>query len=382
MGRPRKAYRLWKRSDRGGVYYWSTPEDSEWKSTGETSRDAAIKVAVGQLGTRAQVGILKELSPAEKARVARELLRPTERVTLREFLEPYFTDRCPHCQHRKVGAGHRQQSRGLLDRHVLTDPVADLPVGMITRGDLLDLRQRLINGKGPGTANKVLTALHTCLREGLFREELSRDLAAGVGKVAVEREEPGTFTAAELAKLFAEVPGPRGDRVGYTCFLVAASVGMRMSEILALPWKHVDFDRGLVRVERAWKYKHPNQDGLPKRGKKRVSPLPARTAKALRELRAESTHVLPDGPVFCQEDGSRLTDDWWAWRFRSAMKAAGIDTRGSCLKPHSFRHSPSTILQDQGVDAQKSGPCSGGPTWRPWRSTPTGTPLTSPPRPS
>jgi integrase len=80
--------------------------------------------------------------------------------------------------------------------------------------------------------------------------------------------------------------------------LVAATTGLRSSEILALQWKQVDFDNKLVRVEQAWKFKM-HEMGLPKWGRIRTTPLPTKTANALKELRTESLHVLPDALVFC-----------------------------------------------------------------------------------
>ncbi len=337
MGRIKSAFRLWKRKDCGGIYHWCSPESPNWKSTGETVKELARQHVLGELNRRTL---------------------DTETVPLREFLRPYFTENCPHCtrflaEGKSIGEGHVKHSRGLLDHHILTDPIADMVVGKIRRADILDLRQRLIDKKGPGVANKALTALRTCLREAYYREELSRDPCLGVGKINVPKPEVGTFTAAELAKLFPkEGLGPWKDRQDYACFLVAASVGMRMSEILALHWRDIDFEEGLIRVQHAWKFK-AGKVGPPKWSKLRTAPLPDRTAQALRELRAESTHVLPDGLVFCYEDGSRLGETWWRDRFQRAMKEAKINVQARNLKPHAFRHSLNTLLRDRGAAAEK-----------------------------
>jgi integrase len=82
-------------------------------------------------------------------------------------------------------------------------------------------------------------------------------------------------------------------------------------------------------------------------------PLPARTAAKLKELRAESIHVLPANLVFCYEDGSRLGATWFTKRFAGAMGLEGIDTKGRCLRPHSFRHSLNTLLRDAGYSDEK-----------------------------
>jgi len=77
-----------------------------------------------------------------------------------------------------------------------------------------------------------------------------------------------------------------------------------------LCWKHIDFENSTVKIEQAWKFK-TGELGLPKWNKIRATPLPAKTVKALKALRAESFPVLPDALVFCYPDGTRLGDRWW-----------------------------------------------------------------------
>lgn len=283
MGRREKPYRLYQKTK---YRYWRAPKSSGWKSTGETDRQEAEKYVLKQTANAAKVGVLKELPPKIRAEVAMELLKPTERVTLKEFLAPYFV-------------------------------------------------------------------WETCLREGVFREELSRDPCLGIGKINVPRREAGTFHVEELQKLFPEEGlGPWLDRQDYNCFLVAAATGLRSSEILALQWRHIDVDNNLARVEQAWKFKM-HELGLPKWGRTRTTPLPAKTANALKELRAESLHVLPDALVFCYPDGTRLGDRWWNEHFHKATTAAKIDAKARNLKPHSFRHTLVTLLADKGQQPEK-----------------------------
>lgn len=236
---------------------------------------------------------------------------------------------------------------------MLTDPIADIPVGRLKGAHILDFRQRVLDAKGPGVANRALSALKCCLREGYFREELSRDPCLGVGRINIQRREVGTFTADELRMLFpAEEVGPWHDWQDYTAFIIAATCGLRRSEILALCWEHVDFENKLIRVEQSFNFKIETL-GLPKWGKVRATPLPSRTAKALKDLRSESLHVLPGSFVFCYPDGTRLGGTWWADAFTRTMKDARIDAKTRNLKPHSFRHTLATILADKGQQPEK-----------------------------
>ncbi|MBN2564308.1 MAG: site-specific integrase, partial [Candidatus Eisenbacteria bacterium] len=162
----------------------------------------------------------------------------------------------------------------------------------------------------------------------------------------------GVFTAEELRDLFpAEGPGPWGDHQTYTCFLLAATTGMRCGEVLALRWRDVDFEASTVTIVRAWKDR--TTVGPPKSGKPRAAPLPPTTVSTLERLRAESRRSADDDLVFCYVDGSRLGGTWWRKRFVTAMKRAGLDREGRNLQPHSLRHSLATILEARDYNPRK-----------------------------
>lgn len=330
-----KPFRLWKRKDRGGVYYYRWAS-GPWRSTGCTRR--------GQ---------------AETYVLAHPLPDIREAVLLRDFLRPFYTDACPHvarlhAEKKSIGAEHVKHCRALLDSYVLKDQIADSNVGELRRGDILDFRGRLIaDGLRDSQVNRILGVLKTCIKEGVHREELERDPTAGVGNISHRPTERGVFTRDELKRLFPPRGlGPWGTQQANMVFLVAATVGARRGEILALRWRDVDLDKNEIHIRQAWK--NETELGPPKWGRTREGlPLPKTTADGLRALRGASMHVLPDALVFCTEDGGRLSTRWYQAAFRAAMKRAKIDSASRRLTGHSFRHSLNTILRDQGVPAEK-----------------------------
>jgi integrase len=291
-----------------------------------------------------------------------ELLGPRRAPLLKEYSADFFVwDRCPHCRKlreegRQITRRYAHGQRLLLDKYLLTDRIADKPLSSITRADVLEFRSRLAQllGSKVNTANKALAVLKTLLKEALFREDIARDPTAGVGNLKEDRAEAGIFTADELRALVPVVGlGPWKNIQDKTVFLVAASTGMRRGEILALRWRHVDFERELVNVDEAWKGRE--ETGTPKWGHRRVVPLPDVAAAALRDLweRRDPKLAGSDCLVFCYIDGSRLGETWWAKAFAGAMKKAGIDTRTRRIKPHSFRHTVATLRRDAGEDPAK-----------------------------
>ncbi len=120
--RPKTKYWYYKLAD------WKT-----YKSTGETAKTEAQKVALAALKD-AGVG-------------------PTG-PTFRRYAEPFFIwDSCPHVRRlasegRSVTRYHVKNMRSVLEHHVLTDPIAKLRITEMKRADILDFRERLVGKMG------------------------------------------------------------------------------------------------------------------------------------------------------------------------------------------------------------------------------------------
>ncbi len=212
---------------------------------------------------------------------------------------------------KQVGEQHVRHQRALLDRYILRDVIAHEKVHELRRHYILDFRQRLLApGLSNRQANRVIGALKTCLKEGIYREKLDRDPTAGIGNIRQEVAERRVFTQDELRQLFPlDGIGPWTNLRAHTVFLVAVTVGARRGEILALRWRGVDLAEATLNIEKA--RKDDTTLGDPKWGKIRKGiPLPATTVARLRELHRASMHVLLDSIVFHNEDGSRLSMHW------------------------------------------------------------------------
>lgn len=338
-----KPYGLWKRKRGKKTIYYYRLGDRSWRSTGCSRQQEAIDFALLRLEEA-------KVEAARKKKVHRA-------VILRDYLEPFYRwESCPHvarlrAEKHPIGREHAKHCRSLIDRYILTDPIAELKVEEFRRGDVLDFRQRLLQLHSDRQVNRIIGVLKTTIKEGIFREELEKDPTVGVGTIREKHKEKGIFSREELLTLFSESPGPWEDLQAYTCFLVAASTGMRRGEILALRWKDLDAGRRLLHVCQAWK--SDKILGAPKWERERTVPLPFFTVRGLKELRASSLHVLPDALIFHNWDGKRKSAFWWHTRFRGAMEKAGINAEARNLTAHSFRHSLNTILREQGVPDTK-----------------------------
>jgi integrase len=119
---------------------------------------------------------------------------------------------------------------------------------------------------------KILTIVRSVFREALADGLINRDPTLGVKRVKAARtEHPGiSLDFPELERL--EQLGTLLHRIGnsrlWPALFTCVSIGLRRGEALALTWKHINLETGvlsvrqnLVKAERNWKIKaHPKTD--------------------------------------------------------------------------------------------------------------------------
>jgi integrase len=324
-----------KRKKKGFTWYYRLAGETTGHSTGETVKWKANEYV-------------------------EEILLRIERPvssTLGEYLCPFFVwDDCPHVRRlltegKSISPQYAHAQRRRIEMYLLRDPICDISLKYLRRADLLDYRERLVATRnksrvGARTANCTMGALKTVLREAFFREEISRDPTVGIGEIKYEETEVGVFSVNEVKLLFREVPGVWKDLSCYVAFILAAQVGLRRSEVLALIWGQIDFDCSFINVDRAM-----TDNGLPKWDKIRCTPITSQCRTALLELRRQSDFVLPHQYVVCNsKTGRPRSETCWKKRFERAMESAGFDRTGRNLRPHSFRHTLNTVLRGAGAD--------------------------------
>jgi integrase len=332
----KRPYLLFKR---GNLWYYRLAGEKTFHTTGQRNRN------------KAETYVVELLRSSEGNRNQRHL-------SFRQYAEPFFDwDRCPHIRRlREEGKSitHRNVKiqRQRLQKHILSDSFANKRLSEITRADVLDLRSRLLAKNAPATVNKALSIVKVIFREAVYREEINRDPTAGVGRIREQKKQRGIFTVEELRELFPDHGyGPWRDVHDFTCFYFAAVTGLRRGEILALRWKHIDFERQVLTVSEAWK--GGQEIGPPKWEHNRLVPLSSRTIDRLSRLQAASIRLGSDDFVFCYDSGLHFGETWWRKRFCAAMDRTSIDRRARHLTPHSFRHTIKTLVRNSGHDPAK-----------------------------
>jgi len=256
MGRE-KPYNLYKRKIKlkngkdSVVYYYSINPSSGLRSTICKSEQRKTTGCTTKYEATSYVLSRIEELKSQKARKASDL-------SFREYVEPFWIwETCPHVDRlrgegKSITRNHVKIQRSVMVNHLFTDTIVSIPLSEITRDDILQFRSRLINKHGyTRTVQKAMGILKTILKEAYFREHIDRDPTVGIGKIKYEQKEAGVFSPEELRILFSDIPGVWMDLKGYCAFLLAATTGMRRGEILALQWRNIDFDQGVITIEQA-----------------------------------------------------------------------------------------------------------------------------------
>jgi integrase/recombinase XerC len=176
--------------------------------------------------------------------------------------------------------------------------------------------------RGPRLGRRLPAVLSVAETEAL--------LAAPLAALKVARERRGgAVTAAEEYAAWRDA----------AIFEVLYSTGCRVSEIAALTWGEINFERGTTIVQG-------------KGRKQRLCVLGEPACLALREARARAELLWPGAggapsPVFLNARGGRLTTRSMERQMKVWLAAAGLPPD---LTPHKLRHSFATHLLDAGAD--------------------------------
>ena len=156
------------------------------------------------------------------------------------------------------------------------------------------------------------------------------------------QRQPKALSVEEFRKLLEHVPEPFR-----TMCIVAMCLGLRVSEILGLKWKDIDWEGLRLAVRQAYVY---GQEGeLKTQASQRWMPLDRLLAEKLREHKKKfASFASCEAWVFANPETGR---PYWPGRIQEnwlvpAAEKAGIGRIGW----HTFRHSHSTLLHALGVD--------------------------------
>jgi integrase len=298
------------------------------------------------------IGTIEEYPTKADAQKASEYLRLTANsdnpgardLTFGALLDRYRKEEMPERHSTKMAY------RSYIETHI-RPKWANLPINkLVARGASFAVEQWLksldLAPKTKGNIRNVMAVVLNCaMRWGIIEQSINPVSLVRVKGISRRQTEPRILTANEIPSLISALP-----REPYhTMVIMAVSTGLRCSELFALKWLDIDWERLTLLVRRAIvdgvvgdvKTKY-SQSGLP------LDPVLAEVLFAWKRASqfGQETDWIFASPLKAGELPLRSTAVL-ANHIKPAAIAAGI---GSAVGWHTFRHTYSSMLRELGVD--------------------------------
>jgi integrase len=226
-----------------------------------------------------------------------------------------------------------------LDRHVL--PVfGSKRLCEISRVDVqcfvADKRKRGYSGSSiRGMRTALGKALQSAVEWGYVEQNAARGISIGSREPKTERL---YLSAAESVKLIASLGAPVR-----TVVLVTVLTGLRIGELLALRWKHLDFLCGTIQIRETVS---EGKFGTPKtKSSRRDIPMSEPVQKALEAQRSRSRQTGSEELIFATRNQTPLNPKNL---LRRVLRPACVRLELPLVTWHSFRHTHATLLGEVG----------------------------------
>jgi integrase len=296
---------------------------------GRRARRAKIVGTVKQYPTRADA-----LRAIEAFRIWLNLgHRHGRPMTISALISCYIEPELPFRRH------STQQSYGSALNRWISEKWGDYLLEQVTP---LAVEQWLRSPSlAPKTKLNIRTIFHLIYTHALRWNFTDRNPIALVRQSGGRRTIPRILTVQEIKLLLAELGEPCR-----TMVLLAASLGLRASEIMGLQWSDFDWDNRTVLIRRGVVNGRPGDTKT--EASRKALPVDSSLADALLELRkCQTPRMSPGDWVFGNRFGRpRSQQDILRRHLKPAAARAGLGKIGW----HTFRHSYSTLLRGLGAD--------------------------------
>lgn len=266
--------------------------------------------------------------------------RGGERV--RDLLRRYLDTIAPKRTRARTLEGHRQIARDHIE------PV--LGSIRVTQLDATDA-QRLVDrmtaaGHAPSTVRNAVVLLSVALRQAMREQSIDRNVAS---LVVLPRASTRTLPSLTTEQVADFIEATRGERF-WPVWTLAATTGMRISEVLGLRWGDVlpsatdprtvtitgQWRRvGLVDGQMEWERDQPKTERS-----RRTLYLPELAREALTVAKAAARSPIH---VFARSDGAPVDRSAVTKAFHKALTKHGYPS----VRFHSLRHTAASSLLDQ-----------------------------------
>ncbi|HEY4897008.1 MAG TPA: tyrosine-type recombinase/integrase [Solirubrobacteraceae bacterium] len=271
------------------------------------------------------------------------LLRAPSRVTLEDAARQWCAAAAEGVVRTRGGDRYKPSALRSYEQALRTHVFPRLGrerLSAVSRNAIQDMVDEMVAaGAAASTTRNAVLPLRAIFRRALARAEVMVNPTLGLALPAVRARRERVARPEEAAALIAAAPV--GDRAVWATALYA---GLRRGELMALRWGDVDFDAGLIRVERGWDQAAGPIEPKSRAGRRRVPMAqPLRAHLAAHRLAQGAAAELVFGRRGGQPFGQAVVN-----RARRAWRDAGIDGIGL----HECRHTYAAFMIAAGVNAK------------------------------
>jgi integrase len=221
----------------------------------------------------------------------------------------------------------------------LAPALGQLRVSELRRADIQRLIDRMhADGLAGSTIRNKVEPLRVLYRRAVQDEEVTVNPTTQLRLPALPGGTRQIADPEQAARLLDALPDEQR-----ALWATAFYAGLRMGELRALRWRHVDFDAGRIRVEAGWDDYEGEQDTKTAAGVRTV-PLIGRLRSELARHRLASGRG-PDDLCFGETPSRAPVRSTVRARALRAWKAAGLEA----LTPHEARHTCASYLAAAGL---------------------------------
>jgi integrase len=198
-----------------------------------------------------------------------------------------------------------------------------------------------------GTKAKIRNIMSAIFQHALRHQFLAMNPIRGLVRQSAQRQkDPDVLTAEEVRSIL-----KRLSFVYQTMVFLAASTGLRVSEVRGLQWQDLDVAKGVLNLRRGVVKKNVTE--LKTKASRRPVPIHPALVDALQIVRQSSAYDKPGDWVFASPQSKGKVPLWpcgvMQKHIQSAVKSAGVKKN---VGWHTFSHSYATLLKGNGEDAE------------------------------
>ena len=205
-------------------------------------------------------------------------------------------------------------------------------------------KQSPLTGKpmAPKTIKNIFLNLSAAMKKAVMLELIPKNPCDNITMPKLERFQPDIYSMEEVEHMLDCAKGTSM----YLPLMIEVCIGLRRGELLALKWKHIDFEDGYLTVEEnlvTVVNERITKSPKTKSGKRTIQ-IPSTLLELLKETHTER-NAKPNDYIICQEDGSPYKSDSFSLKFRRFLKANDLKH----IRFHDLRHINATIMLSLGI---------------------------------